>query len=75
MLSFSVFKAITLILVLSNILEIEAIKCFQSTDSSKPDPDKVPTSSACEESTNYCKNVTSGSQLSVYLPQKNTEWK
>jgi len=59
MLSFSVFKAITLILVLSNILEIEAIKCFQSTDSSKPDPDKVPTSSACEESTNYCKNVTS----------------
>jgi len=54
MLSFSVIKAITLILVLSNILEIEAFKCFQNTES-----DKAPKSSACDESTPYCKNVTS----------------
>ena len=71
MLSFSVFKAITLILVLSNILEIEAFKCFQNLGVS----DKAPMSLACDESTPYCKNVTSGSQLRMCLHQRNKEWR
>ena len=77
MLSFSVIKAITLILVLSNILEIEAetaIKCFQNSDEDSKDPNKVPTSTACETSTHFCKNETSGSQLSICLHHKNKEW-
>jgi len=62
MLSSFVIKAITLILVLSNILEIEAetaIKCFQNSDEDSKDPNKVPTSTACETSTHFCKNETS----------------
>ena len=67
MYSLTVIKAVTLTLVLSNILEINGLKCYKTTGTSIGDleVDKgkgIPTSAACASGETVCKNTTSGSK-------------
>ena len=73
MYSLTVIKAVTLTLVLSNILEINGLKCYKTTETSigdlRPELDKgkgIPTSAACASGETVCKNTTSGSKRIVH---------
>ena len=67
MYSLTVIKAVTLTLVVSNVLEIDALKCYKSTGTDvnalEIDQGKgIPTSAACASTETVCKNTTTGSK-------------